>query len=273
MTARPTVAIVIPCYEQKPFLATAIASAVRQTVCADSIIVVDDGSTEDLSDVVSTFARVTLIRQENRGLASARNTGLKAAETDKIIFLDADDRLLPGAVAAGLACFRRHLEAGFVYGAFEEIRGTSKSRAFCRVTTHLDLVRCNWIGMIATVMFNRKKLLDEGGFDESLGMTEDWDAYLRLSRRHPFAAHSKAVAQYLKHDGNMSNDLSKLNYWIEAVRAKEWERGLDDAGQRAWYDGIELWRETLDPVPKPRTSLFARIVRKIARASRLAWVR
>lgn len=267
---RPTVAIVIPCYEQKRFLAAAIDSAVNQAVAANEIIVVDDGSKEDISELVSAYASVRLIRQENRGLAAARNAGLRAATSDKLIFLDADDRLLSRAVAAGLACFLKHPEAGFVYGAFEEVRAGSRTKAFCRVTDHLDLVRCNWIGMIATVMFDRRKLLDEGGFDESLGMTEDWDAYLRLSRRHPFAAHSKVVAQYVKHDTNMSNSRAALKHWIEVVRAKEWERGLDSEGQRAWHEGVELWRETLDPIQKPRPSLFLRAVRKAARVTGLA---
>jgi glycosyltransferase involved in cell wall biosynthesis len=267
--AQPSVAIVIPCFNHKRFLGGAIESATRQTTAAAEIIVVDDGSTENISDVVSTFGAVELVRQENRGLAAARNAGLRASKADKIIFLDADDRLLPGAIAAGLSCFASHPDAAFVYGGFEEVRGQARTKAFCRVSEHTDLVRCNWIGMIATVMFDRQMLLGEGGFDESLGMTEDWDAYLRLSRRFPFAAHPTLVAEYVKHDSNMSNAMADLKHWIEVVRAKEWERGLDSKGQRAWHDGIELWRETLDRTPKPRKSVIFRALRKAARVAGL----
>jgi glycosyltransferase involved in cell wall biosynthesis len=267
---RPSVAIVIPCYEQKRFLRAAIESATDQTAAADEIIVVDDGSSEDLSSVVAAFPSARLIRQENRGLAGARNSGLMAATADKIIFLDSDDRLRPCAIAAGLACFAKSPESGFVYGAFEEVRGKLKSKSFCRVSQHADLVRCNWIGMIATVMFDRRKLAGEGGFDESLGMTEDWDAYLRLSRRFPFAAHPKVVAQYVKHESNMSNAVTDLKYWISVVREKEMARGLDAEGQRAWHEGIEVWRETLDEPAKPPSSLATRAIRK---AARLVWLR
>lgn len=259
------VAIVIPCFEQKAFLANAIRSAVTQRVRAREIIVVDDGSTEDLSGIVSEFPGVVLMRQKNRGLAAARNAGLKAATAEKIIFLDADDVLLPRAVASGLQCFSKTPQAAFVYGGFEEVRGTAITKAFSRVAHHHDLVKCNWIGMIATVMFDRAKLLDEGGFDEALGMVEDWDAYLRLSRRFPFAAHPAVVARYVKHDTNMSGDVAKLEKWIGVVRAREWDRGLDPAGQRAWHEGEALCRETLDPSPRPRKSLAERALRKGAR--------
>ena len=268
-TTSASVAIVIPCYRQAHFLGNAIESALAQSVPAAEVIVVDDGSDDNTSEIAGNYDGVILIRQENRGLAGARNTGLRAAGSDKIIFLDADDVLLPRAVAHGLRCFSDYPEAGFVYGAFEEVRGTSRRRKFCGVDDYLDLVRCNWIGCPATVMFDRCKLLEEGGFDERLGMTEDWDAYLRLSRRYPFAAHPKLVARYVKHDSNMSNAVEDLKYWIEVVRAKEWERGLDSEGQRAWHEGIELWREAFDPTPRPRKSLVVRAFRKAVRLAGL----
>jgi glycosyltransferase involved in cell wall biosynthesis len=259
------VGIIIPCFEQKHFLPTAIASATAQRARAREVIVVDDGSSQDLSGVVAAFPGVTLIRRQNGGLAAARNTGLEASSAERVIFLDADDFLLPRAVAAGIKCFRSNPHAAFVYGAFEELRGTAATRAFCRVSHHHDLVKCNWIGMIATVMFDRAKLLDEGGFDESLGMVEDWDAYLRLSRRFPFAAHPNVVACYVKHGTNMSGDLAELKKWIDVVRRKEWERGLDAAGQRAWHEGEALCRETLNPVHIPQVSIVERALRKGAR--------
>ncbi len=260
---RPTVAIIIPCYQQKHFLAGAIESAVNQTVPAEGIIVVDDGSTEDLSDVISGFSGIELIKQENLGPSSARNAGLNAAASDKIIFLDADDLLLPCAIEEGLNCFDRHPEAAFVYGAFDEVRGKSKTRAFCRVTRHRDLVKCNWIGMLATVMFDRLMLLEEGGFDANVSMAEDWDTYLRLSRRHPFAAHPQVVARYVKHDSNRSKDLAELRKWTEEVRTREWERGLDSAGQRAWREGADLWRELFEPGYRRRPGVGERALRKV----------
>ena len=259
-----TVAIVIPCFNQKRFLAKAIESALRQTAPAREVIVVDDGSNEELSGIAARYPAVTFIRQENRGLAGARNAGVRVATSDRMVFLDSDDRLLPNAVAAGLACFEANPEAAFVYGGFDILTGKRRETELQRVTGHHDLVRTNWIGMIATAMFDRRKLIASGGFDESLGMCEDWDLFLRLSREHIFASHGEIVAEYVRHQGNMSNDVARLRKWIDVVRSKEWDRGLDTDGRQAWEEGEQIW---LTRVPDPvRRSRIERAARKAARA-------
>src|SRR6266481_1405699 len=87
-----SVTVVITTYNHAAFLDDAIRSIIDQSVPADEIIVVDDGSTDQPDTVVSGYPQVRLIRQRNQGLSAARNTGLRAAVGDKIIFLDADDR-------------------------------------------------------------------------------------------------------------------------------------------------------------------------------------
>jgi glycosyltransferase involved in cell wall biosynthesis len=261
--AKPSVAIVIPCFNQKRFLRKAIESALSQTIPPDEVIIVDDGSREKLSTVMSVFPRAQLIRQDNRGLAGARNTGARAARSDRIIFLDADDQLQPKAIAAGLECFDDNPDAAFVYGGFTIVTRKSRETEFKAVSTHRDLVRTNWIGMVATVMFDRRKLLAEGGFDESLGMCEDWDAYLRLSRKFPFASHPNIIADYVRHDSNASNSVPELRRWIEVVRRKEWDRGLDADDRQAWREGEGIWRIRV-PDPMPRSGM-ERAARKAAR--------
>ena len=93
-----TVAVIIPTFNHARFLAEAIKSVLAQTRPADEIIVVDDGSTDDPAAVVAKFPTVRLIRQDNRGLSAARNTGLRNCKASHIVFLDADDRLLPTAL-------------------------------------------------------------------------------------------------------------------------------------------------------------------------------
>jgi glycosyltransferase involved in cell wall biosynthesis len=247
--AHPGVAVVIPCFNHKRFLAGAIESALAQTVAPSEIIVVDDGSDEDLSSVTHSYPQVKLVRQDNRGLAGARNRGLKEATSDKIVFLDADDRLSPDAIGTGLDCFSQSPDAAFVYGAHNIVTGDRATRTYFPVASHRDFVRCNWVGMIAAVMFDRARLLEIGGFDESLGMCEDWDAYLRLSRTLPFASHDHVVADYVKHEANASNDLHRLWKWIEVVRAREWKRGLDPDDQLAWREGEAVWERMLGPDP------------------------
>jgi glycosyltransferase involved in cell wall biosynthesis len=103
----PLVTVVIPCYKQAHFLGESIESVLSQTYRNFEIIVVDDGSPDNTSEVASRYDEVRLIRQENRGLAGARNRGLAEAKGEHLIFLDADDRLLPEALEVGV----RELEA------------------------------------------------------------------------------------------------------------------------------------------------------------------
>lgn len=237
----PSVAVVIPCYRQARFLAGAIESALDQHAHPSEIIVVDDGGEEDLAAIVGEFPSVHLLRRDNGGLAAARNSGLRASRADRIIFLDADDRLLRGGIAAGLDCFAANPGVAFVYGAHEDAGPRGVRYRFKPALQRADLVRFNCVGMIASAMFDRAFLLDYGGFDESLGMCEDWDLFLRLSRRLPFATHDRPVARYFKHSGNMSNDAAAMRYWIAVVRERESARGLSKQERQSWREGAALW--------------------------------
>src|SRR3954469_14899324 len=103
-----SVAVVIPCYKQANYLPDAIQSVLDQTHDRVEIVVVDDGSPDNTREVAARYATVRYVRQENQGLASARNTGIRESVSPYLVFLDADDRLLPNALAAGLACFAAH---------------------------------------------------------------------------------------------------------------------------------------------------------------------
>src|SRR5688572_11802125 len=102
MTKRNEVTIVITTHNHARFLSEAIESVLAQTAAADQIIVVDDGSDDDPAAVVVRYPCVRLIRQDNAGLAAARNLGLAAANGRYIGFLDADDRLHRRMIEANL---------------------------------------------------------------------------------------------------------------------------------------------------------------------------
>lgn len=95
---RQTVSIVITCYNYADFVGAAIASALRQTIPAHQIIVVDDGSTDGSDDVIRAAYGIDAVFKENGGQASAFNAGFVRATGDLVLFLDADDRLNPDAV-------------------------------------------------------------------------------------------------------------------------------------------------------------------------------
>ena len=242
-----TVGVVITTYNHAHFLAQALESVVAQTRPADSIVVVDDGSTDNPAEVTRRFAGVRLIRQENRGLSAARNAGLAALETSHVVFLDADDRLEPGAIAAGLACFGRAPDCGFVYGGHRYIdaEGTEIGERFepPGAAAYVQLLRGNFIGMHATVMYRRESLIAAGAFDERLRRCEDYDLYLRMARRFPVAAYPDLVAAYRLHGGNMSADHRTMLRSALDVHARHAPAAGDDPEVRkAWAEGRRRWR-------------------------------
>ena len=94
--------MVIPAYNHARFLGEAIKSVFDQDYQPLEVIVVNDGSTDDTREVVALFPSVVHLEQANRGLAQARNVGVARSKGEMVVFLDADDRLLPGAIRAGV---------------------------------------------------------------------------------------------------------------------------------------------------------------------------
>lgn len=243
------VSVVIPTYNHANYLGQAIESVRAQTIPAFEIIVVDDGSTDDTRTLIGRYPDVRYIYQVNRGLSAARNTGLKASRGNHLVFLDADDRLLPEAIQAGLQCFAAHPDTGFVSGRYVRVneRGEILPRRYgdSPVSEHyLALLHGNYIGMHATVMYRREILEQIGGFDVSLRACEDYDVYLRIARDHPVATHEKVVAEYRMHDSNMSRDIRlMLSEVLRVLRRQKESVEYDPLRQQAIQQGFKVWRQ------------------------------
>ena len=234
---RATVAVIIPTFNQARFLGEAIKSVLAQTHPAAEIIVVDDGSTDNPETVVAEFPSVRLIRQDNRGLSAARNTGLRSCQTTYVVFLDSDDRLLPNALEAGLACMATRPDCAFVSGGCRLISEDGDPLGPDRVNPiegdpHLSLLRANPI-VVHSVLFRRDILLSENGFDETLRRCEDYDLYLRIVPKYSIAIHREIVAEYRRHGTNMSNDyVGQLKVVLHVLDRHE-ARIIPDAPTRA----------------------------------------
>jgi glycosyltransferase involved in cell wall biosynthesis len=247
-TDDPSVAVVITTYNHAHFLADAIESVLDQTQLVADILVVDDGSMDDPAAVVSRYPKVRLIQQSNQGLAAARNTGLRAVCSEKVIFLDADDRLLPNAIVAGSICFARAPQSGFVYGGHRRIDQEGRPLGENRYTpisgkAYIDLLRGNPIGMHATVMYDRNKLMESGGFDPSLLRCEDYAIYIRMARSYPVASHPEIVAEYRWHGSNMSANYREMLTWVLRVHGREAVHAIASSETASdWRCGRQIWR-------------------------------
>lgn len=242
-----SIALVINTFQQAHFLSASIESGLAQTVPFDEIIVVDDGSTDDPASVVARYPGVRLVTQPNAGLAAARNTGLKASSSSYIVFLDADDLLMPKAVRAGLACHALNPHTGLVYGAHRRV-GVQGDPLGGDVYSDIGLdafrtfLTANVIGMHATVIYDRQRLCDIGAFDASLPRCEDYDVYFRMAARHSVRSHPEVVALYRWHGENMSADPSVMLKWVLRINDRQRARTagtpfLEDErllGRRIW---------------------------------------
>jgi glycosyltransferase involved in cell wall biosynthesis len=243
------VSVVIPCYNQAHFLAEAIGSIRAQTTGGDAeIIVVDDGSTDETAAVAAQLG-VQCVRQHNQGQGAARNLGLRHATREFVVFLDADDRLLPHAFSVGLRLLAAHPSCVFtagrciVFGA-EGVRTDTRYEPVVERDHYLQLLRSNFIWMPGTVMFRTAIVRRFGGFKTTVTGAEDYDLYLRIAREHRIWCHGEFVAEYRQHGSSTSRRprlmlRSTLNV-MEGQRASV--RGNARA-EAAWRDGVRHWQQ------------------------------
>lgn len=248
MESAPVVSVVIPCHNHGGFLRDAVESVRRQTFEDFEIIVVDDGSVDETPAVASPLPDVHHIRQAHQGLSAARNTGWRASRSRYLVFLDADDRLLPNALQAGVDHATAHPAAAFVSGHYVTIDAAGvqigKHDRPCVTSDHYGaMLRSNYISMHATVVYRRDALSQFGGFDPALRACEDYDLFLRMTRRAPAMCHPEVVAEYRWHGGNMSRDNALMLGCALDVLGRQWKhvRG-DRAYEAAYREGVAFWQ-------------------------------
>ncbi len=212
MNNAPLISVIIPCYRQAHYLDEAIRSVLAQTYPHVEIIVIDDGSPDNTAEVVARYAGLRYLRQRNMGLPTARNVGLHASAGEYIVFLDADDRLLPEALATGVNALCAVPECAFVYGFCEII---DHAGALLPTPPHVaieaqhyrTLFKQNHIWTPGAVMFRRSIFARVVGFDQSFVRgCEDWDLYLRIAKDWPIHCLGKVSVQYRRHSASMSRN-------------------------------------------------------------------
>ncbi|MBI1345870.1 glycosyltransferase [bacterium] len=122
MPAAPRFSVIIPTYNYGRYVSRAIDSALDALGPMREVIVVDDGSTDNTTDVLAGYGeRIIAERQPNQGVSAARNRGLDSATGDYVICLDADDRLLPDAFTIFESMIIAHPDAGLVFGGYVSV--------------------------------------------------------------------------------------------------------------------------------------------------------
>jgi glycosyltransferase involved in cell wall biosynthesis len=234
-----TTSIVIPCFDQTRFLCRALESALTQTWPSTEVVVVDDGSSEDVAGVVAAYHGVRYIRHASRaGVAAARNAGLVDCDGDFVVFLDADDELLPDAVETGISRLLADPRAAFTAGRATPIdeHGVQIDAPPPAVRAGVDdrfakLTTTNFIWTPGAALFRRGVLLRAGGFDPRWSSAADYELYLRLAREWPIDWHGRPVVRYRQHPASMSTAVAQmLRETLSILDAA----GADDAARTGW---------------------------------------
>lgn len=244
----PLVSVVIPCYNQADYLSEAIESALQQTYPRVEVIVVDDGSTDASAAIAKRFREIKYIRQENKGVAEACNTGLRLSSGEFIMFLGGDDRLARQATETHLACFAEHPDAGFVAGDLDLISRDGSyldsPRAPMGEGEQYDqLLKVDHVANTIAVMFRRDVFDRVGYFNSKQKAGEDYEMILRVARSFRGAQHRNVVTQYRRHPGNMTRDgATMLRCMLEVMDEQRTYVAGNPRLQRARRKGIRHWR-------------------------------
>lgn len=185
------ISVIIPTYNRAGFLEKAIDSVLKQTFEQFELIVVDDGSTDATEKIVRDLSReIVYVRQENRGAAAARNTGINMAQYDLLAFLDSDDcfdrkklALQGAAMLENPHYLVSHTqEIWYRRGLFLNQKKKHRKESGALFERCLELCA---VGM-STIMAKKELFEQVGMFREDLPCCEDYDLWLRTSVRYPF---------------------------------------------------------------------------------------
>jgi glycosyltransferase involved in cell wall biosynthesis len=212
----PEVSVIIPTYNRRAMAREAVASVLAQRDANFELIVVDDGSTDGTSGLLSRLTHVTVERTDRRGPAAARNRGVACARAPLIAFLDSDDLWAPDKLARQLAFMREFPDCAISQTAEMWIRDG------CRVNPglrHLKRAGDIFLDSLQTCLISPSAVVLKtalfrtlGGFDEDLAAAEDYDLWLRILVDHePGLLDEPLVTRRAGHADQLSSSIPAID--------------------------------------------------------------
>ncbi len=249
------VAVLMPVFDAGKYLAQAIESVLQQTHTDFELIIVDDGSTDESSDICKYYmqkdSRVTLVSQPNSGMAAALNRGLFLARTDWVFRMDADDVMLPTRLERQLdfiarhplvkvtSCEARYIDAqGKVFG--KTANDIKDVEAFYRSQRTGSVIGLLHPG----VAMHRQTALEVGGYRGKFWPADDIDLWNRIAEAgHMILVQDEVLLYYRIHKSSaITSDFKKARLKLEWVKACMMARGKNYP-EPDWNEFIQLWND------------------------------
>lgn len=239
----PLVSVIIPAYNAEAFIGQTLESVLSQTYKNIEVLVVDDGSQDKTPEIVTSFAerdrRVTLLQQQNKGVAAARNLAIEKSSGEYIAPVDADDIWYPLKLEKQVQCMlEADASVGLVYcwatwideqGLIIEKNYRDYARDKPEGNIYAALVYRNFVDNASTALIRRTCLEKVGSYNYELKENnaqgcEDWDLYLRIAEYYAFAVVPEFLVGYRQFAGSMSNNSRSMAKSYDLVMAESQQR-------------------------------------------------
>lgn len=216
-----------------------VQSVLDQSLQDFELIIVNDGGTEVIGEIVSSFnsPKIRYFRlNENRGPSGAMNAGLVNARGRYISYLDDDDIFYPNHLENLVSFLEHHKEfscaysnAWWCYGEMRDDKFVEKHREPGKYPKQFDkelFFKRNWI-VPCTLVYRRDALIDAGLFNEDIWYSEDWEHFLRISLRHAFHQSTEFTTEYRWKQDNASHKTDLMNFHSTLIFRFNYYRTLD----------------------------------------------
>ena len=225
-----SISVIIPTFNRRNTIKRAVDSVLSQTRAADEIIVVDDGSTDGTSDMLRQhYTQVILLIQDNKGVSSARNTGIERATSKWIALLDSDDEWHPDKLVKQMKHLHDNPEHLLVHTDEIWIRNGVRVNQMKKHKKYGGHIFQHCLPLCAispsSVLIHSSIFETVGLFDESLPVCEDYDMWLRICSRYPVLFVDEAlITKYGGHEDQLSRKL----WGMDRFRIRAIEKILSD---------------------------------------------
>jgi glycosyltransferase involved in cell wall biosynthesis len=218
-SSRPRVSVIIPAYRAAPYISDALESVFGQTFQDFEVIVINDGSpdTPQLEAALQPYAgRLRYLKQPNRGVSAARNSGIRHSCGELLAFLDSDDLWLPQYLQAQVQFLDENTQAVAAIAdvlRFGELVGkptvhTTLKPGTKNLLTFEAMVRREGSQLPSATVVRRSKAIEAGLFDEQLRMGEDIEFCMRICFPHSAIGYTRQVlVKYRKHGAGVTSNL------------------------------------------------------------------